>query len=338
MSEIPAEKQRHTHEDRLDPEHPVPEPPAPDGPVSESPVPGQPPPEATAPLSPEPEATDSGHPITELPGGRLSSAAWKIRARLGPIVVPLALGILGLALLVAGLILYPRRAEHPAPLTTKLVVFSTCPVFSIGYAVDPVPGRPGVSRLEVRLKLPEGLLPGSGQCVGGAGAGVTVVPPPGTVLMNCKACHGRLTASLPYRGDAATAYFFVKASNFGVDSNGVTAFAAIPEVLYVKSKGGPLLIAAYHVASASSFDWSADPPVSANRFGAIWEEAVAHGETAGRVAVGIDQTAQANDNFNSFLAGALLALAGAAILTAVVEAAHTRDWDAIRALRSNKAR
>ena len=248
--------------------------------------------------------------------------------------MPLILTVVGLALLIIGLILYPRRTERPAPVTTKLDVFSTCPLFSVGYAVDPDRARPGVDRLEVRLTLPEGLLPGTGACVGGAGAGLTVVPPAGTALIDCQACRGRWTVGLSFPSDGrVTAYFFVRASSFGVVDNGVTALAAIPEVVYVGT-GTPILLAAYHVPSAISYDWSADPPVSVTKSIAIWDEAVTRGETAGRVAVGIDQAAQASDAFKGFLAGALIALAGAAILAAVIEAAHTRDWDVIRALRS----
>jgi hypothetical protein len=253
-------------------------------------------------------------------------------------VTPVLLAVLGLVLVIVGLILYPRRAERPAPVTTKLDVFSTCPLFSIGYAVDPARGRPGVSRLEVRLTLPEGALPGSGACVGGRGAGVTVVPPAGTKLMNCSKCHGRWTVGLPFPADGvATAYFYVRAGGFGVFSNGATTFAAIPEVVYIRKAtpvGTPELIAAYDVGSASSYDWSAEPPVSATNSGAIWEEPVTRGVTAGRVAVGIDQAVQASDAFVSFLAGVLVALGGAAILAAVIEAVHTRDWDLIRAGRS----
>ena len=156
--------------------------------------------------------------------------------------------------------------------------------------------------------------------------------------MNCSNnCHGRWTVGLPFPPDGvATAYFYVKASSFGMFSNGADAFAAIPEVVYIRKAtpaGIPELVAAYDVPLASSYDWSADPPVSATSSGAIWEEPVHRGTTAGREAAGIDQAAQARDLFMSFLAGALLALGGAAILAAVIEAVHTRDWDLIRELR-----
>ncbi|HEY6275463.1 MAG TPA: hypothetical protein VIX86_03955 [Streptosporangiaceae bacterium] len=252
--------------------------------------------------------------------------------------MPIALALLGVALLIVGLLLYPRRAENPAPLSTKLDVFSTCPLYSIGYGVDPVPGHPGVSRLTVQLSLPEGLLPGSGACRGGAGAGVTVTPPPGTTLLtgttflNCQACHGHWTVGLSFPPNGlVAAHFLVKASSFGVVSNGITTSAAIPEIVN-DATGTPELLVAYHIPSAISYDWSADPPVSIRKSIVIWSEPVAQHQTAGRAAIGIDQAAQASDSFKIFLAGVLIALAGAAILAAIVEAVHTRDWDVIRAL------
>ena len=138
----------------------------------------------------------------------------------------------------------------------------------------------------------------------------------------------------------ATAYFYVRASSFGVFSNGADAFAAIPEVVYIRKAipvGTPELVAAYDLPSASSYDWSADPPVSATNSHAIWEEPVSRGTMAWVEAAGIDQAAQASDNFMSFLAGALLALGGAAILAAVIEAVHTRDWELIRRCARNRS-
>jgi hypothetical protein len=47
----------------------------------------------------------------------------------------------------------------------------------------------------------------------------------------------------------------------------------------------------------------------------------------------LNHAAQKADDAKTFIAGALIGLAGAAILTAAVEALHVRDWDALRALR-----
>jgi hypothetical protein len=119
----------------------------------------------------------------------------------------------------------------------------------------------------------------------------------------------------------ATTHVFVKAHNFGVTFNGVTAAAAIPEVL---SKGASL-ITSYHIPSASSYDWSSYPTAFLSSSGATWDEALISGDTVGWVASGINHIAQANDDSTTFIAGALLGLAGGAILSAVQEALHADD-------------
>jgi hypothetical protein len=122
----------------------------------------------------------------------------------------------------------------------------------------------------------------------------------------------------------------VQAHHFGVTSDGVTAAAAIPEITFTGSKGAGL-IAAYRIQSASSYDWSSYPPFTLTNSGAVWHEAVLPGsiynpaDTAGRVASGINHTAQANNDTKTFIAGALLGLAGGALLSAVQEALHASD-------------
>jgi hypothetical protein len=52
---------------------------------------------------------------------------------------------------------------------------------------------------------------------------------------------------------------------------------------------------------------------------------VAAGITSGRIATGVNHLAQAADDHRTFFAGALLGLAGGALLSAVQEALHARD-------------
>jgi hypothetical protein len=58
---------------------------------------------------------------------------------------------------------------------------------------------------------------------------------------------------------------------------------------------------------------------------AQWQQDVASGDTPGRVAVGINHSAQTRDDIKIFIAGALLGIAGGAIIAAVQEAMHLRD-------------
>jgi hypothetical protein len=59
----------------------------------------------------------------------------------------------------------------------------------------------------------------------------------------------------------------------------------------------------------------------------IWAEDFSDGDTQSRVASGIDHDAQAHDDLMIFLAGAVVALAGAAMLAAIQEALHAGDKD-----------
>jgi hypothetical protein len=77
-----------------------------------------------------------------------------------------------------------------------------------------------------------------------------------------------------------------------------------------------------------SYDWSSHPPATLSNSGAAWTEAVLpgsiynSGDTAGRVASGIDHTGQANHDTKTFITGVLPGLAGGALLSAVQEALH----------------
>ena len=158
---------------------------------------------------------------------------------------------------------------------------------------------------------------------------------------------GKVTAPDGYRGrlvsvtalrtlpDRAAVRAELAADGFGTGAAryGVRTSAAIPDVVYNGNKGAFLEVS-YPIPSAARYDWSSLPVAAASRARAYWEEPIPAGETAGRIAVGVDQAAKANDDKKAFWAGALIALAGAAILTAATEVVHTRDWDLIRALRS----
>ncbi len=122
----------------------------------------------------------------------------------------------------------------------------------------------------------------------------------------------------------------MRAANFGVTSNAVTAAAAIPAVFY-EGPGKPVLIAGYRIRSAGSYDWASFPAAIAKGNVGIWDEPLARGFTPGRAALGIDHAAQSKDDFRIFLAGALVALGGGAILAAALEALHVRDWAELRA-------
>jgi hypothetical protein len=80
-----------------------------------------------------------------------------------------------------------------------------------------------------------------------------------------------------------------------------------------------------NVPSADSYDWSSFPTSSASSNGASWEEQLVNGEASARVAVGINHSAQVNDDHRNFLAGAIIGIAGGALLGAVQEGLHAND-------------
>jgi hypothetical protein len=274
-------------------------------------------------------------PPPDRPHDTPPTSAWLKRSTLKTLA-PLALAVLGLALLVAALKLYPRTTERPTPSFADLYVTTTARIASVTYTVRQV--SPTLARVRVSV---------NSDTAPHAGTGVTLAlePPPGTFFHDCP--HPACTISAgrpgyaywakhltfrPAQGtnSAATADFFVKAGHFGASFDGVNAYAAIPDITY-QGPGRPYLEAAYHIPSAASYDWSSVPTEEVDGSVAVWEEPISPGETAALAAVGINHAAQTGDDNKTFIAGALVALAGAALLTAVIEAVHARDWAALRA-------
>jgi hypothetical protein len=259
------------------------------------------------------------------------------RLRRKTILTPISLTALGLLLGYAAYALYPRTPALSTPDYARLAVKATFPVEFISYQV--VQTHPKLAEMKISVVV-SGKSPPAGAKTGL----LTASPPIGITFEHCHrpACirlPGRTAAMLwtvPlvfHSTNTATADFFVNASNFGRVADNVTAMAAIPEVLHT-GRGTPLLLAEYYIRSANKYDWSTSPPGVISNGYAIWQEDVEGTDTPGRVAVGTNHTNQASDDLKIFLAGALAALGGAAILTAIVEAVHARDWETLGTLRS----
>ena len=221
-------------------------------------------------------------PPPDRPHDTPPTSAWLKRSTLKTLA-PLALAVLGLALLVAALKLYPRTTERPTPSFANLYVTTTARIASVTYTVRQV--SPTLARVRVSV---------NSDTAPHAGTGVTLAlePPPGTFFHDCP--HPACTISAgrpgyaywakhltfrPAQGtnSAATADFFVKAGHFGASFDGVNAYAAIPDITY-QGPGRPYLEAAYHIPSAASYDWSSVPTEEVDGSVAVWEEPISPGE------------------------------------------------------------
>jgi hypothetical protein len=118
---------------------------------------------------------------------------------------------------------------------------------------------------------------------------------------------------------------------FGYESHGEQAVVGVPGVEYGDERNvgsGPVLNASYFIPSASRYDWSAFPPTQEST-GApgvtylTWAERPVNRSIPGRIAFGIDHNQQRVDDRNTFIAGALIGLAGAGLIAALQELLHT---------------
>ena len=247
-----------------------------------------------------------------------------------PVLSPIVLGALGLALLLISFLLYPRTTELPSPAFPRLALSTNLRVAFIDYSVFQV--SPAVAEMKISVVLPADT-PGP---PADALPTLAVAPPFGIGFRDCHlpACivkrNGITSASLwvepltfrPVNAtETATADFFVNARSFGVTTDGIHASTAIPEVLY-SGLGQPMMLVLYHLRSASSYDWSNSQAAEVTSTTAQWQQDIGGSDTPGRAAVGVDHVAQTNDDIKIFIAGALLGIAGGAIIAAVQEAMH----------------
>lgn len=248
---------------------------------------------------------------------------------------PIVLAGVGVLLGLLAWWLYPRPTELPNASYDTVTVTSKFPVGIIDYSVDQVTSATAYVTITVQLSNL---------------AGTPTSPPSGTVSV-------ALPNSIPFRacpnfscaiasqkkgnnlfqtltfaarpGATANATFSLSASGFGESSNGLTASAAIPQVSYecpsfYSPCPTPTLETQYQLASASSYDWSSLPTQLVSDTKVAWNEEVTGGEAAGRVAVGISHRNQAWNDDKTFIAGALIGLAGGALLSALQELLRQR--------------
>jgi len=255
------------------------------------------------------------------------------------ILTPIVLALIGGGLVLWAVVLYRSPSEPSATPFATLEVKSLSEVGKIAYRVTPE--SPSITRISAEIQLTFGT---RGRPAKFSDQYIIVYLPPGVTFQTCPQGYctflrqrnqyesylplkfKTVTSGLPKPTEEAVADFFVRADGFGYSFNAITALAAIPQVFYEGPGLQPTLTTAYDNApDASSYDWSAFPPEASNSIGAVWDEPVVSGATQGRVAVGINHANQEKENKETFIAGALLGLAGGAFVAAAQEALHPKD-------------
>lgn len=316
------------------------------GPAS-NPDRGSPAPEGLRPSEPTGEEALASRPeegqLSQQPPTSTTAASQRHHDRLRnrllkkKILTPIILAVISVALFLLAIALYSPPEEVPAPSDTLLDLKSTFAIRDIYYIVTQV--SPSIAEIQVVVGLNTLNPPAKAPA-----PELDVDPPPGIGFRTCPMSSCTFdpstnasawtqyltfqpTPNFTSQGDnvaVAFSTFDVRAHNFGIALNGVTAAAAIPQLFYT-GPGTPTLTTEYNVPSASSYDWSAFPTLLANRTEAYWLESVTGGAAPGRVAIGINHSNETKDANKTFFAGALLGLAAAALLSAVQEALHAND-------------
>ena len=288
-----------------------------------------------APTAPQPpvEGPTPGPPgdMAPLPAGPKRSR-WKNRN-----FIPVVLAVLGLVLGLWGFGLLPSvAAELPTPDYPQLIIHTPFSLSNITYDVEQV--NSAVAKVTITVVLSSRIPPPDT-------AQLTVELPYPDTFLHCRAActtthgiefrnqqlHVMHSRSPGAQRQAATARFLVKARNFGLVSNGLAASAVLPSVTYAGPPGpsgamNPQFLVGYRSSSAASYAWSGPLAKQPGASSVAWGEQLANGVTPDVPVGGISPGAQSHDNSMIFLAGVLIALGGAMILAAFLEAVHLRDW------------
>ena len=255
------------------------------------------------------------------------------------ILVPIVLALIGGVLFTVAIALYPKSDDLSIPSYATINLNSKFQIETIDYRVTQA--NPSTAEIIIQILLPRGV---GYPPIQTSAPELTMYTPAGFVFQTCppaSCVHDERvnvddwTEGVSFKpaspsegiGNTGEAYiqFFVKANHFGYAFNDINAAAAMPQVYY-SGPGSPSLSVEYDQApSPGDYDWSALPPVFYNSTTAVWQEPLPNGAAAGKVAVGVNHANQTRDNNSTFIAGALIGLAGAALLSAVQEALHAKD-------------
>jgi len=254
------------------------------------------------------------------------------RSRWRKLLIPLIFFVvaIGLGIFTFSVVYPSAETGIPEPYYSTMTMDTSAPIYSVGVAIEQKTPTTAAVGISIELVHSASARPESGS--------VLLILPTG-ITFNCDPhadCHNYTSVApsveierLRFKSGYAFCAFFINRHNFSVNFDDINAYAAIPGViLHLKGSGSenPLMAVGFHIPAAASYDWSSFP--SRERGSNIdWIEPLVKGETPGRVIDGTNHARQKTDANLTFLAGALIGIAGAALLIGFQEAMHVSDED-----------
>jgi hypothetical protein len=247
------------------------------------------------------------------------------------LVTPVALALLGIALLLATVVVWPDDNQPATPSSIYMVIDTSLPINLIKYDVMVL----GPDRYQI------GLLLQAPSVSSNSVANVSIYLPRGWQFGSCtrigfSSCRRSPIASQQGYYPGSTGDWVmrvagvsllrvgyldinIRGASFGYATNGLQESVAMPQIQFDSNVNCELAVVYQGLPDPQKYDWSGFPTDELTSGYASWIEQVTNGVEPGRVAVGIDHTAQSRDDLATFLAGALVGLAGAALIGAVQE-------------------
>jgi len=267
--------------------------------------------------------------------------------RFGPSII---LTLVGLGLLIVAFLLLPNQSQSPTPSSPIIYINTSLPIDYLKYQVN----VEGPSKYQLSLLLETS----STNASGGNDATVDISIPPGWQFGECvrlglSGCQRRPVSGsmggLPgSAGEWTTEVgstntgpldlaITIMGTDFGYTANDVQESVAMPNVKFSNSVNCEMDVVYVGLSGTESYDWSSFPTTLNTTAYISWIEEVMNGIVPARSAVGINHAAQSQDDHYTFIAGALVGVAGGALIGALQEIMHvwTDDFRAARKPQDN---
>ncbi len=263
------------------------------------------------------------------PAGGVSAAeedkTWLSR-ELRKIVTVIALALIAVGVGVWAVALFPPRQVITTPSTFSLRIFSSVRIYGMILNIA------RVTRTEDRFLIFANTADSSAKRKG-VGGTITLDFANPTSIVRCPApadCRSAKTgavATMPLgsgdKGTTRAVTLIIRNSSCGFAASREMALVQTPTVNYTSHHHtGTMLEIYYNVPAADNFEWSVPPDSVGDRL-ASWNLSLSDAQpTQAQTIVGTDSASQDQDNFDTFIAGVLLGVAGGAAIAVVQEVLH----------------